>query len=228
LNNAQHDGQDMADMLECFQFEVTLRINADLTLMRRSVREFVLKVKGNRPCTALLYFAGHGVEVKGRNFLIPVDFRALEDPNDEMGDVALELNGDVYGKLNAPGTRHRESLNIIVLDCCRESETHPDATFRHLAYSTRNLSGENGLFRTGAPPISAPNSSQFVTAYGAAPGNVTMEFPSDRNGVFTGAILEELRGQGADETLQDLLLNVTSRVSRRTGGKQELGRITAI
>jgi uncharacterized caspase-like protein len=214
----------MAGALKGFDFEVIVAINADLTAMRRKIREFVLLVKKHRPCTALFYFAGHGVELEGKNFLIPVDFTPLEHPNDEMGDVALELKKDLYESLNAPGIRHEQSLAIILLDCCRQTNNadSPDTTFRHSAFTSRSVNGgkECGLFRNGSPPISAPNSSQFVTACGSAPGNVTMEFPSDRNGVFTQAILQELETGGACEPLQELVINVAVRVREKSAGRQ--------
>jgi uncharacterized caspase-like protein len=222
LKNAQNDGQDMAGVLTGFDFEVILVIDANLTVMRRKVREFALLVKTHRPCTAVFYFAGHGVELEGKNFLIPVEFLPLEDPNDEMGDVALELKKDLYERLNAPGIRHPQSLVIILLDCCRENDKNPDTTFRHSVSTSRSVYGgkEFGLFRNGSPPISAPNSSQFLTAYGSAPGNVTIEYESERNGVFTQAILQELGTAGACEPLQELIMNVAARVRERSAGKQ--------
>jgi uncharacterized caspase-like protein len=115
LPNAANDAKHMAELLTSAGFDVTSAPDLSQTEMRRAISDFAAKVGASGPDTvALVYYAGHGLQVDGENFLIPVDL----DPKREA-DVPLQavrLN-DLLNTLGALPTKMR----IFMLDACRNN-----------------------------------------------------------------------------------------------------------
>src|SRR5260370_23257580 len=83
LSNSVNDAQAIAKALRSYGFEVTERINANQGTMRRAIRDFGDRLR--RGGVGLFYFAGHGMQVNGRNYLIPIgaDIRGEDDIEDQ-------------------------------------------------------------------------------------------------------------------------------------------------
>jgi len=112
LNNPINDAVDVTSVLTDMGFEVVLRLDADQKTMEDAVRYFGRLL--NRGGVGLFYFAGHGVQVEGRNFLLPIDAR-IESESDvkyEAVDAGL-----VLGKMEDA----ENQLNIVILDACRNN-----------------------------------------------------------------------------------------------------------
>ena len=111
LVNPINDASVIASSLKSAGFTVAITTDANLKDMKGAVREFIqsLPEKG----IALVFFAGHGVEVKGQNYLIPVDATMAEEY--EVPDETVSMNSILRGLEQA-----KTSLNILVLDCCRD------------------------------------------------------------------------------------------------------------
>lgn len=192
LKNPTNDAQDMADTLREMGFDVTLKLNASLRDMEEAVRAFGVKLKQGG--LGLFYYAGHGVQVAGENYLIPVDTK-------------VEAEADVkFGALNAGLALARmedagNDFNIVILDACR---TNPFArSFR---------TAEQGLARMDAPKGS-------LIAYATAPGRVAADSGgSGRNGVYTSFLLKHMRAPG--QKIEEVLKRVRSDVVRATKDKQ--------
>ena len=112
LKNPPNDARDMAATLTALGFEVSSGINVNQREMKRLVREFGQKLKGGG--SGLFYYAGHGVQSKGRNYLIPIDaeIQSEAEVEDSGVDVGLVLN---YMDEAQTG------LNIVILDACRNN-----------------------------------------------------------------------------------------------------------
>jgi len=192
LKNPTNDAQDMADALREMGFDVSLKVNASHKEMEQAVREFGAKLKQGG--LGLFYYAGHGVQVAGENYLIPVDTK-------------IDAEADVkFGALNAGMALARmedagNDLNIVILDACR---TNPFArSFR---------TAEQGLARMDAPKGS-------LIAYATAPGRVAADSGgTGRNGVYTSFLLQHMRVPGLK--VEEALKRVRSDVVRATKDKQ--------
>ncbi len=131
LKNPPNDARDMAATLKALGFAVTSEVNINQREMKRLIREFgqTLKAGGS----GLFYYAGHGVQSKGRNYLIPVDADIQSEAEiEDMGvDMQLVLNfmDDA-----------QNGLNIVILDACRNNP---------FASSSRSATG--GLAQVDAP-----------------------------------------------------------------------------
>lgn len=192
LKNPTNDAQDMAAALSEMGFDVTLKLNASLKDMEEAVRAFGVKLKQGG--LGLFYYAGHGVQVAGENYLIPVDTK-------------VEAEADVkFGALNAGMALARmedagNDINIVILDACR---TNPFArSFR---------TAEQGLARMDAPKGS-------LIAYATAPGRVAADSGGNgRNGVYTSFLLQHMRVPG--QKVEEILKRVRADVARATKDKQ--------
>jgi uncharacterized caspase-like protein len=152
LRNPANDVRTVAAALKQIGFSVTTHENLKLAEMREALRGFVLGARAAE--VRLVYFAGHGVQLRGRNYLLPVD-------------VALGSESDVLTK-TADATELIEQLsaidggaNMVIIDACR---THPA-----LSAGTRALAGT----RTGLSPVVAPRGT--LVAFSTRPGRVARD-----------------------------------------------------
>ena len=190
LKNPPNDARDMAAMLKTLGFEVISGVNVSQRDMKRLIREFGMRLKGGG--SGLFYYAGHGVQSKGRNYLIPVDanIQSEAEVEDSGVDAALVLNfmDDA-----------QNGLNIVILDACRNN---PFArTFR---------SASDGLAQVDAP-------TGTLIAYATAPGRVASD-GTGQNGLYTSELLKQM--QVRDVSITDMFMRVRAEVMKQTGNKQ--------
>jgi hypothetical protein len=190
LPNPSNDAKDMAALLKDAGFEVVHRENATLKEMHLALREFGDQLK--RESLGLFYFAGHGVQVRGRNFLIPVD--ADIGREDEVAFSALDLQA-VMEKMDTA----RNHTNLIILDACRDNP-----------FSTKVKLANAGLAQIDAPPGS------FV-AFATAPGSTAAD-GSGRNGLYTQHLLANLTKPGL--RIEDAFKQVRAAVRVASKGAQ--------
>ncbi|MBN1797779.1 MAG: extracellular solute-binding protein [Spirochaetales bacterium] len=192
LKNPANDAYDLSKKLERFGYEVIKLINAGKQQMKEAIRTFGDKLSQDWNTLGLFYYAGHGCQVKGINYLIPVDADIKEQ--DEVEYSAIDV-GFVLSKMESAGNR----VNILMLDACR------DNPFRSFRTATRGLT-----------VVEAPKGSLIV--YATAPGSVAAD-GKGRNGVFTGALLKHLdKNPGMDAEL--FIRNVRKEVMVETGNEQ--------
>ena len=161
LTNPANDAADMAALLKKSGFEIIQRQNVSLKEMHLALREFGDRL--SRETLGLFYFAGHGVQVRGRNYLLPVDADIRRE--DEVAFNALDLQA-VLEKMDSA----RNHTNLIILDACRNNP-----------FATRFKLSNAGLAQIDAPPGT-------VVAFATAPGSVAAD-GSGRNGLYTKHLL---------------------------------------
>jgi uncharacterized caspase-like protein len=193
LANPVNDATDIAASLKDAGFEVILRTDADLASMEKALADFQTLCKGKD--TALFYYAGHGVQVGGENYLIPVKEDIQSESQAKSRGVAL---GDLMDRVKTSGVK----TALVFLDACRDNP-----------FPGSSRSGTRGLAVVAAPP-----EVETCIAYATQPGNVAQD-GSGRNGVFTAAMLKNLGTPGA--SLSDLMTSVMADVKQSTGGKQQ-------
>ncbi len=111
LTNPQNDASDMASKLTGLGFVVVTGHDLDLAGMRRSIREFVGKVEGAD--VALFFYAGHGLQVNGANYMIPVDAQLRS--NNDLDFEALPI------ELVLSAMERNAKVNLVFLDACRDN-----------------------------------------------------------------------------------------------------------
>lgn len=192
LKNPANDARDIAAALKSLGFGVTVITDATLQQMENAVREFGAKLRNGS--VGLFYYAGHGMQVEGENYLIPVDTKIEGEADVKFG--ALNA-GKVLARMEDAGN----PLNIVVLDACR---TNPFARgFR---------SQELGLARMDAP-------KGALIAFATAPGKVAADGGGGgRNSPYTSALLKHMRTPG--QKLEDTMKRVRVDVMLATKDKQ--------
>lgn len=190
LKNPAKDARDMAGLLKSLGFKVTLKVDAGVKEMEEAVRQFGQDLRQGG--VGLFYFAGHGLQVQGSNYLVPVDAKIQTE-----SDVRFECvdAGRVLGKMEDAGN----TLNIVVLDACRNNP-----------FSRGFRSAERGLAEMRAPTGS-------LIAYATAPGSVASDGSGD-NGIYTKHLLQTMRTPGLPIT--DVFMRVRMGVVAETGKKQ--------
>jgi hypothetical protein len=188
LANPANDARAIAASLKPLGFDVSLLLEADRPGMERAVRAFAEKARGG---VALFYFAGHGMQVEGENYLIPVGADIASEGEVRYEAVAV---GRVLDNL-----RYADSaLNIIILDACRNNP---------LKRSTRSVA-------RGLAHIAAPKGT--IISYSTAPGEVAVD-GTGQHSPFAKAILANIAGKTPIETF---FKQVGLAVAQETAGKQ--------
>lgn len=190
LKNPVNDARAMAASLRDMGFEVIVRENANLLQMDDAVREFGRRLE--RAHTGLFYFAGHGIQIKGRNFLIPVGARFEHE--DEVSYRSLDA-GQVLDKMDSAKTQ----VNLIVLDACRNNPFHRQFRAR----------------RQGLAEMEAPAGT--LIAFATAPGAVALDGEGS-HGVYTKHLLKQLGERGLP--VEQVFKRVRVGVSAETGERQ--------
>ena len=203
LKNPANDATAMATALRKLGFTVIYREDATQRVMLSAMREFVDKSTGYD--VRLFFYAGHGAQIVGKNYLMPLD-AALDDERD-VQRTAVNLNEfmDLLGQA-------KQGVNIIVLDACRDN---PFGATQSLSANGRRMKFR-GIKMPGLATIDAPVGS-FV-AFAAAPGQAADDGAAANFGVFTKHILEHI--STPDVTLEQLFKRVRSGVRKDTDGKQ--------
>jgi len=190
LPNPVNDARAIAKALSGSGFKVTKKENTGQKEMQVALREFGDALKNGG--VGLFYYAGHGMQVKGRNFLIPVDAQIQRE--DEVAYNSVDA-GQVLDKMEAANNR----LNIVILDACRNNP---------FARSFR--SGSAGLAQMDAPVGT-------LIAFATAPGSVASD-GGGQNGLYTQHLLHSMQKPGVK--IEDVFKNVRASVRKDSGGKQ--------
>ncbi len=186
LKNPVNDAADMSAVLTELGFSVTTLVDADKRQTIQAVRDFGNSL--NRDSTGLFYYSGHGAQVSGQNYIIPVDA-------DIQSQDELEYFGVPVDLLMSKMEQSRNQKNIIILDSCRDNP-----------YPGYARSGEKGLAIVRVQP------PESMIIYSTSPGKTAGDNPAGRNGFFTAALLSYIREPGLE--VDDLMKLVTAETTR--------------
>lgn len=191
LLNPGRDAAAMSALLREMGFQVVLAQDAAKARMQAALDEARTLLQG-RQGVGLFYYAGHGLQLDWRNYLLPVD--AAPQRAADVPAQALDVQA-VLESFRAAGT----SMNILVLDACRDNPFAATASAKGLA------------------PLDAPPGTFF--AYATAPGNVAEDgAPQDGNGLYTRFLLQELKRPEA--RIEDVFKRVRLQVRQASQGRQ--------
>ena len=192
LINPVNDAADIGEVLAGLGFDVEVRIDADLDTMEKAVLRFGNKLAGSTDSVGFFYYAGHGVQSNGENYLIPVDARLSAESMLRTRAIPLQFVLDSIGEAG-------NKLNIIVLDACR------DNPFSWARSSAR------GLAVVGIQPAAS------IVVYSTSAGKVAQD-GTGRNGTFTEELLRHLPTPGLD--IMEVLRRTGQDVQAKTASAQ--------
>jgi uncharacterized caspase-like protein/tetratricopeptide (TPR) repeat protein len=192
LINPINDAADIGEVLAGLGFDVEVRIDADLDMMEKAVLRFGNKLAGSTDSVGFFYYAGHGVQSNGENYLIPVDARLSAESMLRTRAIPLQFVLDSIGEAG-------NKLNIIVLDACR------DNPFSWARSSAR------GLAVVGIQPAAS------IVVYSTSAGKVAQD-GTGRNGTFTEELLRHLPTPGLD--IMEVLRRTGQDVQAKTASAQ--------
>jgi tetratricopeptide (TPR) repeat protein len=197
LPNPPNDASDIANALRKLGFDVVEGRDLDRPGMDNAIRQFSRKLDGAD--IALFFYAGHGLQVNGKNYLVPVDAK-LERP----GDLALDAVdiGNVLAQMEA-----EKRVNLIFLDACRDN---PLARSLARSLGTRSSAVGQGL-------ASIQSAIGTMIAYATQPDNVALD-GEGRNSPFTTALLKHIVTPGLE--IGTLMRRVRADVIAATREKQ--------
>jgi tetratricopeptide (TPR) repeat protein len=161
LHNARNDAEAIDKKLRSFGYKSTLVLNADRKTLTGRIDAFAESLSPGD--LAFVYYAGHGLQVGGENYLVPVDFRITHET--EVKNQGYSLSA-ILSKLS----EHGATTQVVVLDACRDNPF----------LSSRSI--QNGWAGV------ATSAGSFV-AFGTAPGSTASDAPGEGHGRFTESLL---------------------------------------
>ena len=199
LTNPVNDAADIAKALTAAGFDVVLGLDLDRRAFDGKLRDFA-RIVGDAD-TAVLFYAGHGLQVSGHNYLIPVDAGLSTERDLDFEAVSLDF------VLRQMEVGREGKTSIVFLDACRNNPLS-----RNLARSmgTRSTAIGQGLAEE------QPGVGTFI-AYSTQPGNVALD-GAGRNSPFTSALAAHVNEPG--KNLTSIMIEVRNDVLKTTGGEQ--------
>ncbi len=192
LANPVNDARAMKDALTKLGFEVDEYENLDQAGLKMAIDFFGDKLK--KYSVGLFFYAGHGIQSKGSNYLIPVNARLQSEQQVEYDCVQADR---VLGQMEAAGSK----INIVILDACRNNPFE--------------RSWSRAVNGTGLAFMNAPSGS--LIAYSTSPGRTASD-GSGSNGLYTAALLENLKTPGIN--ILQMFQNVRRIVSSESDKQQ--------
>ena len=165
LSNAVFDAESLAISLEKLSFDIIKKIDIGYRDFASTLDDFFVLLKEYD--VGVFYFAGHGVEIDGDNYLLAADTPIEKKTSVTMLSARLQ---DIIGSMHEAGAQ----TNIIILDCCRNNPFPADR-----AHGTTNLA-----------PVYAPQGT--IIAYSTSPGETSKDGGMGNNSIYTGALLEHI------------------------------------
>jgi tetratricopeptide (TPR) repeat protein len=199
LANPVNDAREMSSALRELGFKVIEGYNLNSSTMRSKIAEFGAALPGAG--VSLFYYAGHGMQVSGRNYLVPVDAK-VERPS-ALGTEAIEVN-TVIADMEA-----EKRINLVFLDACRDNPLSRNLA-RSMGGGSRSTAVGQGLAQLNA------GIGTLIT-FATSPDTIALD-GSGRNSPFTQAMLKYIRTPGLE--VRSMLTRVRADVIRATNEQQ--------
>jgi hypothetical protein len=192
LPNPENDAKAISRKLRDLDFDVIEHVNLDQKSMKIAIDEFGAKLKGYD--VGLFFYAGHGLQVDGNNYLVPSDARLSDITDVEYNCVRADR---VLGKMESSNSK----TNIVILDACRDNPFERSWN--------RGVKGK-GLAFMNAPPGS-------IIAYATSPGRTASD-GTGKNGLYTEALLKYIGTTNL--SIENIFKKVRIAVEDNSSGQQ--------
>ena len=197
LRNSRNDADDISEQLKRLGFSVIDGRDLDRSAMQAALGRFAQRLRGSD--AGLVYYSGHGLQINGQNYLIPVDLKLDDGAFTPFEMVRLD---DVVEALS-----YTDGVRLLVLDACRDN---PFANSLAQNKGSRGASMTRGLAKI-------ERSQGMLIAYSTQPNAVAAD-GSGRNSPFTAALVREMQVPGLE--VATVFRRVAVNVYRETGGAQ--------
>jgi hypothetical protein len=199
LTNPPNDAADVAEALKAIGFDVTLKVDIEKRQMDQAIAQFAREGRGAD--AVLFYYAGHGMQYGGRNYLMPVDAELQDEVSLRYEMVGFD---DVKATMQlSPG------IKIMVLDACRDNPL-AERFVRSISLSTRDVPMSRGF----APPEKAQG---MIVVFATQVDDVAQD-GTGRNSPFSAAFLKEIREPGLE--VGSMFRRIGADVYAATNGRQ--------
>lgn len=199
LWNPLNDARDVADALKAIGFDVTLKVDVEKRQMDQVIAQFARE--GKSADAVLFYYAGHGMQFEGKNYVMPVDAELQDEVSLRYEMVGLD---DVKSAMQlSPGVR------IMVLDACRDNPL-AEKFVRSISVSTRDVPKVQGYAR--------PEKAQGMIVVYATQADDVAHDGAGRNSPFSAAFLKEIKEPGLE--VGAMFRRIGSDVYAATNGRQ--------
>jgi len=192
LRNPVNDAEDLSNKLKKLGFDVDVRYDLKVNDLKRAIDEFGDRLPGYD--VGLFYYAGHGAQAKGRNYLFPVDANPKTENDVEFECVRVDR---ILNKMEDAKCKS----NLLILDACRNNPFERSWT-------------RNGMGR-GLAMMDAPSGSYI--AFATKPNQIALD-GSGRNGLYTEALLQHIGTPNI--TIDEMFIRVRNTVRKKSGDKQ--------
>jgi hypothetical protein len=204
LRNPVNDAKLMAKTLNSVGFEVLDGVDLDARELRQKIDQFTHALRGAQ--VGLFFFAGHGFQSDGRNYLVPVDATLEDAQHIQEETIAVDV------LLQAMGTAGPDTINIVILDACRDN---PLVEFLANSPGTRSVP-LGARPRTGLAEVRAGINS--LIAFATQPGNTATDGPGATNSPFTDSLARHILND--DRNINAILNEVRKDVVKATARAQ--------
>ncbi len=204
LPNPPRDARAIAKSLREIGFTVVEGIDLDRAAMQARTHDFLREAA--RAQVAVVYYAGHGVQVDGRNYLVPTDIALTAGSNVTAAMVDMDQI--------LAGLDDQIRTNILILDACRNNPLAPHTA---AAEAGRGLTGATGLAAPSSLGAGATSGAGTLIAFATAPGKVALDGEGD-NSPFSAALSRHIGAPGLE--VQQMLTRVRAEVVASTKNKQ--------
>jgi len=204
LPNPPNDARAIAKNLRDIGFTVSEGVDLDRAMMQKMARDFLREAA--RAQIAVIYYAGHGVQIDGRNYLVPVDARLQAGGN--MTEAMIDMDTILAGLDDQVRT------NILIFDACRNNPMAPRTAS---AVPDRAIEAGSGLAAPTAPNSGTTLGAGTLIAFATAPGQVALDGEGG-NSPFSAALSRHIGTPGLE--VQQMLTRVRAEVVAATKGKQ--------
>lgn len=195
LPNPENDARLIGGTLKSLGFDVQVHLNLKARDFKRVLRDFGRRMDDD-DAASVFYYAGHGMQIDRRNYLLPVDLNLRDEG--EVRDEAIDLDDALLSRID----RVRPRARIFIIDACRDN---PFADRPNV----RRSSG------AGLAEMAAPGA---LIAFSAAPGRTAEDGPAGGNSVYCRWLAQEMRSEGIE--VEEMLKNVRVKVLRETQERQ--------
>ena len=198
LANPVNDATEVAARLRTLGYQVELKTNVGNAEMGRAINDYIQRLAQNRNNEGFFWFAGHGVQIDGENYLLPIDV-------DSTDDVSVQFSSYPVNRLVSAFERTAQNkVNIVVLDACRNNP------FRNMPARNRSLSRGLSVIQNLPPDL-------FVI-YSTAAGDVAADGTAGRrNSPFAEAFMQ---GMDSNDDISIVIRNITRETLRLTDNQQ--------
>lgn len=190
LKNPVNDAREINKVLKEAGFEILMGLNTNKIELESLIRQFGEKIRDG--AVGLFYYSGHGVLIKGKNYLLPIGFKVNDEADIKYESIDMQLLFEEMEESN-------NKLNIVIIDACRNNPFK--AKFRSIS--------------DGFGAVNAPSGS--IICYSTSPGGSASD-GAGNNGLYTKSLLKFMQVPGLE--ISDLFRQVRAEVKKESNGEQ--------